>query len=508
MAGTVADGPLQPEQENHARQIDLLPISRQVPCRCSRILGVFRLPLRFAFLLPCLGSAAEISFSRQIAPLLVEQCVECHRADKVKGSYRLDTWDEMQKSGDSEAPAITPGDPEKSELYRLLVVHDEEDRMPKKADPLPPKSINLIKDWIAAGAVFDGAESQLNKPLHSLFESPENPPAPERYPHPLPVTAMVLSPDLSTLAVSGYHEITLWELDTGTLKKRIGDLPERVMGLAWSGSESGVQQLFVVGGSPGRRGELWQISLDSKAPARRLLQTRDTLHAVALTANGQNLVTAGAGNAIYCLALPEGKIRWESEAHADWVLDLAVSPDGKHLATASRDRTARLIDLQSGEIEATFAAHSSPVSSILFSEDGHSIFSGSADGEIRKWNLEGVGVKDTTLKVGRSQVNALSLAGTHLFAAMADGRLVPLDFAKRKALPPLLTHDDQLRIVQSYRQNNHSPWLLIAGSHNGKVDRLYVQPVDEPSQKAAEPKTQSEPPNLPAPLQFIASPGW
>lgn len=468
-------------------------------------------------LLPCLAFASAISFSRQIAPILVEQCVECHRADKVKGSYRLGTWMELQKPGDSEAPAITAGKLEKSELYRLIVVHDKEDRMPKKADPLPPDAIKLIKEWITAGAIFDGGDSQLNSPLETLFDEPQSPPAPKRYPHPLPVTALALSPDSQTLATGGYHEITFWNLQSGALKERIGGLPERILGLVWDANDA----LFVAGGTPGRRGELWHIHQNKSAPARRLLQTRDTLHAVAVAPDGRGLVTAGAGNSLHCITLPEGSIRWQIEAHADWVLDVAISPDGKHLATASRDRTARLINLETGEIDATFAAHSAPVTSLAFAADSKSVFSGSADGEIRNWNLAGENLKDSTLKPGRSAINALALADNLLIAALADGRVVPLDLSKRSALPPLVERKDQMQVVQVKRQDDQSPWLLIAGGHDGTIDRLYLPPLTQPKSQATknEPVSTSEsgpkqtapqetPPVLPKPLQFTASPGW
>ena len=82
------------------------------------------------------GYAADISFSKQIAPLLSEKCVECHREAKSKGSYRLDTFERLAQPGESDESALSPGKPDASELYRLLVTEDDADRMPKKADPL------------------------------------------------------------------------------------------------------------------------------------------------------------------------------------------------------------------------------------------------------------------------------------------------------------------------------------------------------------------------------------
>ena len=63
--------------------------------------------MMMALLAPASGGAA-VSFVRDVAPILVEQCLECHRADKSKGAYRLDHFDALFKSGDSEAKPVVP----------------------------------------------------------------------------------------------------------------------------------------------------------------------------------------------------------------------------------------------------------------------------------------------------------------------------------------------------------------------------------------------------------------
>ncbi len=453
-------------------------------------------------------SAGEISFTRQIAPLLIEQCVECHREGKVKGGYRLDTWRELQRAGDSEAPPLVSGQPEQSEFYRLIVTHDEDDRMPKKADPLSPDQVKLIHDWIAAGARFDGGEKAADQPLAALVPEAEGGQAPERYPHPLPVTALAPHPNGERLAVAGYHEVTLWQVETRELVRRLGGLPERVLTLEWLVRKEGEPWLLAAGGVPGRSGGLWLVESEAKdKPPRRLLQTRDCLMCLALSPDGQRAVVAGADNAVRCVELSSGKLLWSVEAHADWVLDLAMSPDGRHVATASRDRTARLLSLKDGEIEATFTAHPAPVTSVLFRGDGQIVYSGGADGEIRTWNLEGQGVKDSTLRPGRVEVAAMANAGDLLLAAMADGRLVPLRTKERKALEPLVRAADRLESLIVVPEAGGG-WRVFAGGHDGTVHRLILPPtkLEKPTEKEASPKPVEVKPA--PPLHFVASPGW
>jgi hypothetical protein len=102
--------------------------------------------------------SGEVSFSRDIAPILVAKCQTCHGAEKAKGKYRLHTFDWLVKPGSSGEPVVTPGDPKKSEFYRLLVEKDPDSRMPQKDDPLPATQIALIERWIKNGAKFDGAD--------------------------------------------------------------------------------------------------------------------------------------------------------------------------------------------------------------------------------------------------------------------------------------------------------------------------------------------------------------
>ena len=333
------------------------------------------------------------------------------------------------------------------------------------------------------------------------------------------MTASASAPDGATLAVGGYREITLWDTATGKLKQRLPCAMERTLDLVWivTGTDN-TPALLAAGGSPGRAGALWLLDTTGREPPRRLLQTRDTLHCVAAPADGSFAVTAGATNTLHCLALPGGKTRWEIEAHSDWVMDLALSADSQWVASASRDRTARLLSAEKGEVEATFMAHGAAVTSVLFAGDGQSVYSGSADGEIRNWNLQGEGNKDTTLKPGRSEITALALTGKELLATLADGRLVPLDLSKRSALAPLLTSDSRLEIARLWRGGEHEPWMLLAGGLDGRIHRLHLPPPQPPPDKvenddnkpAAEDETapQPEAPALPPPLQFIASPGW
>jgi cytochrome c553 len=89
-------------------------------------------------------------FEKQIRPLLVEHCSECHGADTQESDLRLDGYAGIIRGGAS-GPAIVPGKPEQSLLLSAVGYADEALQMPP-GGKLPAKSIALLKRWIAMGA--------------------------------------------------------------------------------------------------------------------------------------------------------------------------------------------------------------------------------------------------------------------------------------------------------------------------------------------------------------------
>ncbi len=433
--------------------------------------------------LTALATAAEISFSRQIAPILIDQCMECHRSGKAKGGYRLDTVELMLKAGDSKTAPVTSGKPDESELYRLIATHEEDDRMPKKADALPEKDMKLIREWIASGAKLDVADKKAA--LRTIVPEQQITHAPEKYLRPLPVTALALNPAGSTLACSGYFETTLWDAATGKLKARIDGMPERILALAWIAEN----QLAVAGGVPGRSGEVWLVNPSQPKERKRLASTRDCVLAMVASPDGKLLACGGADNLVRCFELPSGKLKWQIEPHADWIMGMAFSPDSLHIATASRDRTAKRIDVVKGEIETTFTAHDCAVLSVAFSPDSKETLSGDVEGEIRRWDRNGDGKKDTTLKPnGRTEVLALGFLDAETpLAALGNGAVVSVDVKSRRAKDKITRYEDRVNVLLLQRIDKLT--RIISGCHDGKV-RFSEIGKNEPV------------------LQFIASPGW
>jgi hypothetical protein len=96
----------------------------------------------------------EISFTKQIAPLLVSRCNNCHIRN-TRGGFSMATFADLKK-GSENGTVFTPGKGQGSRLIEVLESGD----MPRGGAPLKPDEIALISKWIDAGAKFDGQDEK------------------------------------------------------------------------------------------------------------------------------------------------------------------------------------------------------------------------------------------------------------------------------------------------------------------------------------------------------------
>ncbi|MCH2114095.1 MAG: hypothetical protein MK171_04195 [Pirellulales bacterium] len=101
------------------------------------------------------SNAADIDFTKDVVPIFEEHCTACHGKKKGLGKLRLHTVEAIKKKAAEDEHLIVEGDPDNSELYgRLILPKDHKKRMPKKADPLSEKEMEVIRLWIEQGALF------------------------------------------------------------------------------------------------------------------------------------------------------------------------------------------------------------------------------------------------------------------------------------------------------------------------------------------------------------------
>lgn len=364
------------------------------------------------------GTPRPISFLRDVAPILVAKCQSCHGPKTAESNYRLDSFERMLQPGDFGLPPLTAGNLDESEIYRLITSDDADERMPNNGDRLTNEEIEQISNWIAAGAAFDGTDPAAPLTTQIPRDIP-HPPAPNIYAKPIPITALALNADGSQLLTGGYHELLVWNAATGELLTRIGNIPQRTCGLAFSPDNT---LLAVAGGAPGVSGEVrliaWNGGPKPDALPLILATQGDVFFDAAFSRDGKQLVTGGADGIVRVFDVASGAERLAIESHADWVTDVCVSPDGKRIATASRDKTAKVFDIETGALLTTHSDHNAPVRAVAFSSDGTMVLSAGGN-VIRIWNVADA-VLTGELTGFAGEVSAIIASDNGVVATSAD----------------------------------------------------------------------------------------
>jgi hypothetical protein len=96
----------------------------------------------------------SICFERDILPIFQSNCAKsgCHDASSGRSGYVLDSYADVIKKG------IVPGNPAASVIWQSVSMNIfNVSHMPRNAPDLSATDLDLIKRWIATGAIDSGA---------------------------------------------------------------------------------------------------------------------------------------------------------------------------------------------------------------------------------------------------------------------------------------------------------------------------------------------------------------
>jgi cytochrome c553 len=123
-------------------------------------------------------------FEKNVRPVLVESCLECHGPEKQKAELRLDSRAAILKGSDL-GPVVVPGKPNESSLIRSVRHEGDAEKMPEKADKLPDAQIAALTEWVRMGLPWPehapaalSAQEQAAK-THWAFQRVKKPAVPE-----------------------------------------------------------------------------------------------------------------------------------------------------------------------------------------------------------------------------------------------------------------------------------------------------------------------------------------
>ena len=299
----------------------------------------FRSALTGATLLLFLPAARAdepaVSYYKDVRPIFQQHCNGCHQPAKPMGGYSTTNHPDLFKAGERGKPGVVGGKPAASYLVEQIKAHDGgKAEMPKGRDPLNVVQVKLITDWIAQGAKDDTPAS-----AKAVAVDAANPP---KYSAPPVVTSLAFAPDGKTLAVTGYHEVLLFDTEKYAIQSRLIGISERVQSVAYSPDG---KKLAAAGGAPGRFGEIQIWNPETEKLLVSAPVTFDTLYGVSWSPDGKAVAFGCSDNTVRALDALTGKQTLQMGTHSDWVLGTAWSQDSLHLASASRDMSMKLTEV-------------------------------------------------------------------------------------------------------------------------------------------------------------------
>lgn len=91
--------------------------------------------------------AVSVSFANDVMPIFQNSCFECHGVRQVKEGLDMQTYESIL-AGSFNGPVVIPGNAAESLLVQLVV----QGEMPNRGPKLTAEQIQVITDWINAGA--------------------------------------------------------------------------------------------------------------------------------------------------------------------------------------------------------------------------------------------------------------------------------------------------------------------------------------------------------------------
>ena len=83
------------------------------------------------------SASAEVSFEKQVKPVLESACLSCHGEKKPKGELAIHTYEALLE-GSEYGEVVVPGKPEDSTLYTTTI-------LPPDADEVMPVSYTHLR---------------------------------------------------------------------------------------------------------------------------------------------------------------------------------------------------------------------------------------------------------------------------------------------------------------------------------------------------------------------------
>ncbi|MFT5522576.1 MAG: WD40 repeat protein, partial [Pirellulaceae bacterium] len=370
--------------------------------------------------------AKKVSYYKDIRPILQAHCQGCHQPAKAGGDYVMTNFEQMLKGGESDEAAIIAGKIDAGKLLSQITPTDGKAEMPKGKKPLADVEIELVRTWIKQGAIDDTPTGA------KLRYSMDKPPVYTSQPV---ITSLDYSPDGKLLAVSAFHEVLLFDMETKKRVARLVGLSERIESVSFSPDG---KRLAVAGGSPARNGEIQIWDVEKRELQLSVPTTYDTVYGGSWSPDGKLIAFGCSDKAVRAIESDTGKEVVYMAAHGDWARDTVFSGDNKSIFSVSRDQTVKMTDVATERFVGNVTTHTPGVLkggmiAIARHPKRNELLAGGADGAPKLFRMQvtaapaGGGnpnqIREFPRMAGRIFDVALTADGTRAFAGSSlDGK--------------------------------------------------------------------------------------
>jgi WD40 repeat protein len=369
--------------------------------------------LTFALASAAFAQGSAPNYARDVYPIFQKACLNCHASGVRMGTLDLETWDGMNKGGNS-GPIYVKGKSAESTLY-LTTAGKWRQIMPMDGKMLPAGDVETIRRWIDAGAPAPtAAEMQTAQQADASAAAAKPSPAAKKQ-----IFSLAWSPDGKRIAVGGYQSIRLIDPSTKTDLATLSGHIENVRAVAWSPDS---KLLVAAGGQPGRKGEAKVWSAEGTLLAT-INGHNDAIFAAVISPDGKTIATASYDKMIWLWDASTGKEIRRLKDHIDSINAISFTPDGRRLVSGAADRTVKIWDVASGERLYTFGEPLDGINTIAISPDGRFVAAAGLDKNIRIWQMgeKGGSLKQALIAHEDAILRmAWSPDGRHLVSASAD----------------------------------------------------------------------------------------
>jgi WD40 repeat protein len=257
--------------------------------------------------------------------------------------------------------------------------------MPLNGKPLADGEIELIRQWIDAGAKDDTAG--VARPNRASIPHIEPRKAVKAQ-----IASLAWRPDGKLIALGLYREVKLVDAATGAAVATLANHAEQVRAVAFTRDG---KLLAAAGGLPARKGEVKIWSVDDRAEVRSIAGHADCIYAAAFSPDGKVLATASYDKLIKLWDVATGKELRTLKDHIDAIYALGFAADGARLVSASADRSVKVWNVATGERAYTMSEATDGLNTLAIDPSGKFVAAAGLDKTIRVWEL---GEKAATLR--------------------------------------------------------------------------------------------------------------